>query len=54
VSVTPEVLLAVGRKVLATQPFSRLLGEVAAMSPGKMDMQLGLKPAQGTIAKLPD
>jgi uncharacterized protein (TIGR00369 family) len=34
-----------GREVLATQPFSMLLGaEVAAMSPGRVDMQLVLKP----------
>lgn len=34
-----------GREVLATQPFSVLLGaEVAAMSPGRVDMQLRLKP----------
>ncbi len=34
-----------GREVLATQPFSVLLGaEVAAMSPGRVDMQLVLRP----------
>jgi uncharacterized protein (TIGR00369 family) len=45
VSVSPEVFLAMGREVLATQPFSVLLGaEVAAMSPGRVDMQLALRP----------
>jgi len=44
-TVSPEVFLAMGREVLATQPFSVLLGaEVAAMSPGRIDMQLPLKP----------
>jgi uncharacterized protein (TIGR00369 family) len=45
VSVTPEVFLAMGRDVLAKQPFSALLGaELAALSPGKVDLQLLLKP----------
>jgi uncharacterized protein (TIGR00369 family) len=44
-TVSPEVFLAMGREVLATQPFSVLLGaEVAAMSPGRVDMRLPLKP----------
>ncbi|MDR7336163.1 PaaI family thioesterase [Roseateles asaccharophilus] len=44
-SVTPEQFLAMGREVLATQPFSVLLGaEVVAMSPGKIDLQLVLRP----------
>ncbi|MDR7295412.1 uncharacterized protein (TIGR00369 family) [Pelomonas aquatica] len=34
-----------GRDVLAKQPFSALLGaELAALSPGKVDLQLVLKP----------
>jgi uncharacterized protein (TIGR00369 family) len=45
VSVSPEVFLAMGRDVLAKQPFSALLGtELAALSPGKVDLQLVLKP----------
>ena len=44
-AVTPEVFLAMGREVLAKQPFSVLLGaELAALSPGKVDLQLALKP----------
>lgn len=44
-SVTPEVFLAMGREVLAKQPFSMLLGaELAALSLGKVDLQLALKP----------
>ena len=44
-SVTPEVFLAMGREILAKQPFSVLLGaELAALSPGKVDLQLALKP----------
>ena len=42
---TPEVFLAMGREILAKQPFSVLLGaELAALSPGKVDLQLALKP----------
>lgn len=34
-----------GREILAQQPFSVLLGaELAALSPGKVDLQLALKP----------
>jgi uncharacterized protein (TIGR00369 family) len=45
VSVGPETFLAMGRDVLAKQPFSALLGaELAALSPGKVDLQLVLKP----------
>jgi uncharacterized protein (TIGR00369 family) len=45
VSVSPETFLAMGRDVLAKQPFSALLGtELAALSPGKVDLQLVLKP----------
>lgn len=44
-SVSPEVFLAMGRDILAKQPFSVLLGaELAALSPGKVDLQLVLKP----------
>lgn len=44
-SVSPEVFLAMGREILAKQPFSMLLGaELAALSPGKVDLQLALKP----------
>lgn len=44
-SVSPEQFLAMGREVLAQQPFSVLLGaELAALSPGKVDLQLVLKP----------
>jgi uncharacterized protein (TIGR00369 family) len=45
VSVSPEVFLAMGREILAKQPFSVLLGsELAALSPGKVDLQLALRP----------
>jgi uncharacterized protein (TIGR00369 family) len=44
-SVSPEVFLAMGRDILAKQPFSVLLGaELGALSPGKVDLQLALKP----------
>lgn len=44
-SVGPEVFLQMGREALGSQPFSLLLGaELAALSPGKVDMQLPLKP----------
>eukprot|EP00042_Codosiga_hollandica_P001992 m.1275 g.1275 ORF g.1275 m.1275 type:complete len:142 (-) comp1523_c0_seq1:266-691(-) len=44
-TVTPEVFLAMGREVLAKQPFSVLLGsELVALSPGQVDLQLALKP----------
>lgn len=44
-SVSPEQFLAMGREILAQQPFSVLLGaELAALSPGKVDLQLALKP----------
>ena len=34
-----------GRDILAKQPFSALLGaELAALSPGKVDLQLALRP----------
>jgi uncharacterized protein (TIGR00369 family) len=41
----PEAFLAMGRDVLAKQPFSTLLGaELAALSPGQVDLQLALRP----------
>ena len=44
-AVSPEVFLQMGREVLAKQAFSRLLGtELAALSPGKVELQLVLKP----------
>ncbi|MGQ3054166.1 MAG: PaaI family thioesterase [Roseateles sp.] len=44
-SVTPELFLAMGREILAKQPFSVLLGaELAALAPGRVELQLTLKP----------
>ena len=44
-TVSPEQFLAMGREVLAQQPFSVLLGsELVALSTGKIDLQLALKP----------
>lgn len=44
-AVSPEVFLAMGRDVLAQQPFSVLLGaELAALAPGQIELQLVLKP----------
>jgi len=41
--VSPEALLAMGRGVLASQPFSVLIGaEMHALSPGSVDLQLRL------------
>jgi len=41
--VSPEAFLAMGRGVLASQPFSVLIGaEMHALSPGKVDLQLPL------------
>ena len=41
--VSPEALLAMGRGVLASQPFSVLIGaEMHALSPGSVDLQLPL------------
>jgi len=41
VGVSPEVFLAMGREVLASQPFSRLIGaELAALSPGRCELQV--------------
>ena len=45
VTVSPEVFLAMGREVLAKQPFSVLLGaELAALSPGRCELQLTITP----------
>jgi uncharacterized protein (TIGR00369 family) len=41
VTVSPEAFLAMGREVLARQPFSVLLGaELAALEPGRCELQL--------------
>jgi uncharacterized protein (TIGR00369 family) len=43
--VSPEVFLAMGRKVLASQPFSVLIGaELHALSRGAADLRLPLTP----------
>ena len=44
VTVSPEAFLAMGREVLARQPFSRLLGaELTALEPGKVQLELSLR-----------
>ncbi|MGA0611023.1 PaaI family thioesterase [Caldimonas sp. KR1-144] len=44
-AVDPARFLALGREVLATQPFSVLLGaELAALSPGRCELAVELKP----------
>ena len=41
VTVSPEVFLAMGREVLASQPFSQLIGaELAALSPGRCELHV--------------
>ena len=41
VAVSPEAFLAMGREVLASQPFSRLIGaELAALSPGRCELHV--------------
>ena len=41
----PALFLQMGREVLASQPFSQLLGtELAALSPGHVELHLALKP----------
>lgn len=41
--VSPEAVLAYGRRVLASQPFSALIGaELHALSPGQVELQLPL------------
>ena len=43
VAVSPEVFLAMGRDILAKQPFSVLLGaELAALEPGRCELQLAI------------
>lgn len=43
-TVSPEAFLAVGREVLASQPFSQLLGaELTALSPGKVTLELAMR-----------
>jgi uncharacterized protein (TIGR00369 family) len=42
---SPEAFLALGRQVLANQPFSVLLGaELAALAPGRCELSLALTP----------
>lgn len=46
VTVSSEEFLAMGRKVLAEQPFSVLLGaELSALSPGRVTLELPLRAA---------
>lgn len=46
VTVSPEVFLAMGREVLAQQPFSVLIGaELTALSPGRCELQLPVTDA---------
>ena len=41
VAVSPEAFLAMGREVLASQPFSQLIGaELAALSPGRCELHV--------------
>ena len=43
---SPEGLLAMGREVLAIQPFSVLIGaELQALSPGQCELQVPLNPS---------
>ena len=46
VTVSPEVFLAMGREVLAKQPFSVLIGaELAALSPGHCELHVPVSEA---------
>ena len=46
VTVSPEVFLAMGREVLAKQPFSVLIGaELAALSPGRVTTLVAVGPS---------
>lgn len=46
VSVSPEVFLAMGREVLASQPFSQHIGaELVALSPGRCELQVPITDA---------
>ncbi|NCT95909.1 MAG: PaaI family thioesterase [Comamonadaceae bacterium] len=52
--VSPEVFLAMGRELLAQQPFSRLIGaELAALAPGRCELQVpigeGVKQQNGFV-----
>ena len=43
-SVDLELLLKMGREVIASQPFSRMLGaELASLAPGKVELQLEIR-----------
>ena len=45
VQVSPEAFLAMGREVLAAQPFSQLLGaQLQALSPGQCELHLPMTP----------
>ena len=46
VTVSPEVFLAMGREVLAKQPFSTLIGaQLVALSPGHCELQVPITDA---------
>ena len=46
VTVSPEVFLAMGREVLASQPFSRLIGaELVVLSPGRCELHVPITEA---------
>ena len=46
ITVSPEAFLAMGREVLASQPFSQLIGaELAALSPGRCELQVPITEA---------
>ena len=46
VTVSPEVFLAMGSEVLASQPFSRLIGaELVALSPGRCELHVPITEA---------
>ena len=46
VTVSPEVFLAMGREVLAKQPFSVLIGaELVALSPGRCELHIPVSDA---------
>ena len=44
VTASPEAFLAMGREVLAKQPFSKLLGtQLTALTPGKIQLELPMR-----------
>ena len=46
VTVSPEAFLAMGREVLASQPFSQLIGaELVALSPGRCELHVPITEA---------